>query len=130
GPTISIFMRFPNERGGLRLLVRPNNSDLLDQSAPLGVRRGLAGHQIEIGLLQLFGHRATATNADLTTVDFADRRDFGGSTGEERFVGDIYLVAGDALLDEIDAELARQGQHGATGDAIEAGGDFRGVDHT
>ncbi|MNQ49356.1 hypothetical protein D3C85_632660 [compost metagenome] len=90
---------------------------------------GLAGHQVEIGFLQLLGHRAAASGADLPVIDFADRRDFGGGAGEEGLVGDVHLVAGDALLDHLDAQLVGQGQNGVAGDAVEAGGHFRGVDH-
>ena len=32
-------------------------------------------------------------------------------------------------FDHLQAVLGGQGQHGAAGDAVQAGGDFRGVDH-
>src|SRR5690606_30187724 len=102
---------------------------LSDQRPPFGVRIGLAGDQVEVGLLQLLGDRAAAADADLATVELANRSDLGSGAGEEGLVGNVDLVAGDALLDDLDTQLARQSQHGAAGDAVQAGGDFRGVDH-
>src|SRR5688572_16930057 len=93
-------------------------SRLLDQGTPFGVSSGLAGDQVEVGLLQLLGDRATTAGADLAAVQFADRGHFGGGAGEEGLVGDVHLVAGDALLDDLHAQLAGQGQHGVAGDAV------------
>src|SRR5690606_20648204 len=119
-----------NDQGGFRLPVEPSRNRLLDQRTPFGVAAGLAGDQVEVGLLQFLGDRTTATDADLAAIDFTDRRDFGSGAGEERFVGDVHLVTSDALLDHLDAVFFGQGQDGAAGDAIEAGGHFRGVHHT
>src|SRR5690606_27643215 len=102
---------------------------LLDQRPPLGVAGALAADQVEVGLLQLFGDRAATADADLPAVDFANRGDLRGGAGEEGLVGDVDLIAGDALLDPRHAQLFGQGQHGGAGDAVEAGSDFRGVEH-
>ena len=49
--------------------------------------------------LQLLRDRAARACADRAVVEFADRRDFSGGAGEERFVAGVDLVARDALFD-------------------------------
>src|SRR5690606_20084348 len=53
---------------------------------PLSVFGQPAVDQVEVSLLQLLGNRATAADADLAAVHFADRGHFGGGAGEEGFV--------------------------------------------
>ena len=53
---------------------------------------------VEIEALQLLGDWAAGAVADAATVQFADGRYFGGGAGKEGFVGDVDLIAGDALF--------------------------------
>jgi hypothetical protein len=69
----------------------------LDDGQPVDVPLVATMHTVEIHGLQAGGDRAAVTRADLAVVEFTDRRDFGGRPGEEGFVGDVDLVAGDAL---------------------------------
>lgn len=59
---------------------------LLNECEPVCMLGRLAFYNIKIHGLQLFRHRATFAFADCTVVQFADRSDFGSSTGEERFI--------------------------------------------
>ena len=53
----------------------------------------LAGDHVEEELLDLGGDRAARARTDGTAVQLADRRHFRRSAGEERFVGDVDVVA-------------------------------------
>ncbi len=69
-------------------------------------------------------------DADLDAVEFADRRHFGGRAGEEGLVGDVDLVARDALLHHLDAQVLADVQDGVARDAVERAGRQVGrVDH-
>src|SRR5678815_5452520 len=61
------------------------------EPAPLVL--GLALHEREVGGLQLRRDRSALAITDLDGVHGADRGDFGGSTGEEQFVGQIQHLA-------------------------------------
>jgi hypothetical protein len=57
----------------------------------------LAGDHVEEGLLQRLGDRTRLAGADLALIQLADWRDLGGGTGEEALVGDVDVVARQAL---------------------------------
>ena len=69
-----------------------------NQRQPVGIFIAAALHLIEVHFLQALGDRTASTVADDAAVHFADRRHLGGGAGKKRFVGDIDLVAGDALF--------------------------------
>src|SRR5215469_2227261 len=46
--------------------------------------------------------------ADQDAINRAEVRDFGCGSGEERFVADVEKLAGQSLLDDLDAKLAGQ----------------------
>src|SRR5262249_38793873 len=61
---------------------------------PLGMGAGVgSSNHIEILLLQPLRNGADRTVADLAVINFADRRDLGGRSGEENLVGEVELVA-------------------------------------
>ena len=76
---------------------------------PLGELAAQSFHLIEIQRLQFRRDRAAAAGADNAAIELANRQYFGGGTGEERFVGDIDLIARDALLDQRDNRIPRRG---------------------
>src|SRR5690606_17403914 len=78
---------------------------------------------------QFFGDRPAPARADAAVVDFADGRDLGGGAGEEGFVGDVDVVARQALGDHLQSQVGRQRVHGGAGDAGEGGGDLGFADH-
>ena len=84
--------------------------------------RVLAGDTIEESLLQLGGNRAARTDTDGAVVQFADRGDLGRGTGKERFVRSVDFIAGDAFLDQLDAEFFRQRDNRVARDAFQARG--------
>ncbi len=88
----------------------------------MGVFRIAAVHDVEERALDLLRHGATAARADGDAVEFADGRDLGGRTGEERLVGNVHLVARDALLHEFQAQVLADVQDGVARDAIERTG--------
>ena len=67
--------------------------------------------------------------ADGAVVEFADGRQFGGGAAEERFVGIIDFIAGEQLFFHGVAEIAGDLDDGVAGDAVEDGGQRRGLDH-
>jgi hypothetical protein len=71
------------------------------------VGRHAAIDHVEEQALELFGDRAAAAGADLAVVEFADRRHLGGGAGEEGFVGDVDVVARQALRNDLIAEFRR-----------------------
>src|SRR5256885_1115765 len=71
----------------------------------MGVLGVAAVDDVKEGLLDLFGEGAAAARADLDAVYLADGRDFGGRAGEEDFIGDVQLVARDALLHHFQAQV-------------------------
>ena len=74
----------------------------VSHSAYLGLRP-LTMSKNALWIFSVIGPRAAC--AELDAVEFADRRDFGGGAGEEGLVGDVDLVARDALLDHLQAEV-------------------------
>src|ERR1700679_946530 len=54
-------------------------------------------------------------------VDRAEVGDLGGGAGEEGFVADVEHLAGESLLDDLDAELPGEGEDGGARDAVEHG---------
>ena len=90
--------------------------------------RMFARHTIEECLLQPGGDRAARTATDGAVVQFTDRRHFGGRAGEECLVGAIYLVARDALLDQLYARVFRQRDDGVARDALQARGQVGSVE--
>jgi len=78
----------------------PNNSGayLFDVSQPVAVFGIFALYDVEVTLLNLGGNRAALADADLAAVDFANRRNFGGSAGEEYLVGYIQFIARQAFF--------------------------------
>src|SRR5215813_13407919 len=69
----------------------------LDRRKPGATLPVLAGEDVEERLLDRLGHRARLAGADLAAVELADRRHFGRRAGEERLVGDVDVVARQAL---------------------------------
>ncbi len=84
--------------------------------------RSAAMHAIEVHRLQFGRDGATCAFADGPIVKFADRRDLGGSAGEERLVGAVDLVASDAFFDHRQANFTGQLNDGVAGDAFECAG--------
>src|SRR3546814_13322925 len=68
-------------------------------------------------LLQFFSKRASGALADDAAVDFADGRDFGGRAAKEGFVGDVKIVAREALGLQGNAKVGSQGMDGRAGNA-------------
>jgi hypothetical protein len=91
---------------------------------PVGVLRQAAVHQVKEAGLDLGGDRAALAFADGTVVEFADRRDFGGGAGEEGFVGDVDVVAGQALGDDFVAQIAASAMIVSRVMPVSAGGDL------
>src|SRR5690606_15840195 len=91
----------------------------IDVRQPLVVVGGAAAHEVEVGGLQLGGDGAGGPAADRAVVDLAHRRDLGGGAGHEDLVGDVEEVAGEALLDDLVAALAGQGDHRVARDAAQ-----------
>jgi len=85
----------------------------------VGIFGVAAVDDVKEGGLHFFCDGAAAAGADLDAVEFADGRDFGGGAGEEGFVGDVDLVAGDAFLHDLQAQVFGDVEHGVAGDAVE-----------
>ena len=62
---------------------------LVDVGQPVRVFVIFTLYGIKENLLQFGGNWPTATATDGTVIIFINRRDFGGSTGKERFIGNI-----------------------------------------
>src|ERR1700693_4991090 len=71
----------------------------------------LAAHDCVELLLQRLGVGADRAFADLDLVDGTDRGDLRGGAGEERLIGDVEHLAGNHLLDNWNAQVARHLQH-------------------
>src|SRR5690606_40604080 len=74
--------------------------------------------------------RTATTFADLASVEFTDRQHFCRCTGEEGFISHVDFVAGDAFFTDRITAVSRQLEDGIASDAVKAGGQLRGVDHT
>src|SRR4051794_5733548 len=92
---------------------------LSDLREPLGVLRIAAVDDVEERALDLLGDRPARAAAELDAVELADRGHLGRGAGEERLVADVELVAGDALLDQLQAEVAADRQDRVARDAVE-----------
>src|SRR5690606_22066418 len=101
-----------------------------DRHEPVAIALVASGDDVEEQRLELLGDGAAASVADPAVVELADRRDLGRRAREEGLVRDVHLVAGDALLDHLDAEVPGDGDHGIAGDAVEAAGEVRRVEPT
>src|SRR5690242_10812828 len=77
----------------------------------------LAGDHVEEGFLDRLGHRSGLAFADLAPVELADRRHFRRRAGEEGLVGDVDVVARQALRANLVAELAGELDHRGARDA-------------
>src|SRR3954469_15592868 len=84
---------------------------------PFGVFRIAAVHDVEERALDLLGDRPARARTELDAVELADRRDLGRRAGEERFVGDVDLVARDALFDQLQPEVFADREHRVARDA-------------
>src|SRR4029077_18157155 len=93
-----------------------------DLGQPLGVLGISAVDDVEERALDLLGDRTARAAAELDAVELADRRHLGGGAGEERLVADVDLVAGDALFDQLQAEVAADREDRVAGDAVERAG--------
>src|SRR5439155_1186827 len=78
-------------------------------------------------LLETARRRTGLAVADAAIVELADRRHLRGRAGKERLVGEVYLVAGEALLTAGDAELGEELEDGVARDAAEHGRQRRGL---
>src|SRR5450830_804330 len=97
---------------------------------PVGVLGVAAVDDVKERTLDFFGDRAAAAATEFDAVEFANRCDFSGGAGEEGFVGDIDLVAGDALLYDFQPQILADVEHGVAGDAVQgASGQVGRVDH-
>ena len=83
---------------------------------------------IEEAGLQLLGDRAAAAAADDAIVEFANRGDFRGGAGEEGFVGNVDVVAGETARLHFETELACHLDDGVARDAGQRRGDLGFVD--
>src|SRR5512133_2185832 len=93
-----------------------------DLGEPVGVLGIAPVDDVEESGLDLLGDRAARAGADLQPVELADRRHFRGGAREERFVGDVDLVARDALLHDLDPQVLADAEHGVAGDAVQRTG--------
>src|SRR5512140_3222904 len=94
-------------------------SDLGQPVAVLGIA---PVDDVEERVLDLLGDGAARSGADLQPVEFADGSHFRGGAGEERLVGDVDLVARDALLHDLDPQVLADTEHGVAGDAVQRAG--------
>src|SRR5688572_333912 len=84
----------------------PSRLPLLYAGQPFVALLVFSGDDVEESLLDLLGDRAGLAGADHAPVELADRRHFGRGAGEERLVGDVDVVASQALGDDLVAHLA------------------------
>src|SRR5690606_22523012 len=92
--------------------------------------KAVRGELAEVQILQTGSDRTATTFADLASVEFTDRQHFCRCTGEEGFISHVDFVAGDAFFTDRITAVSRQLEDGIAGDAVKAGGQLRGVDHT
>ena len=93
---------------------------------PMGVLGVAAVDDVKEGTLDFLGDRATAADvvalAQLNPVEFANWRHFGSGAREEGLVGDVNLVAGDALLHDLQTQIFGDVEHRVAGDAVQGTG--------
>src|SRR5262245_47367556 len=92
---------------------------LLYWCQPCAVLLVLSGHHVEERLLDRFRHRAGLAGADDAAVELADRRHLRRGAGEEALVGDVDVVARQALRPHLVAEAGGELDHRGAGDARE-----------
>src|SRR6185295_390366 len=95
---------------------------------PTRVLRVAALDHLEELLLELLGDRTGFALADRAAVHLADRRHFRRRAREEGLVGDVELVAAEALLFDRDVMLARQRHDRVARDARQHAGERRRLD--
>src|SRR5581483_3956300 len=71
----------------------------------------LAADHVEERLLDCLGDGARSSGADLAAVELADRRYFRSRAGEKCFVGDVDVVARQALGEHLVAEVGGEHDH-------------------
>ena len=76
-------------------------------------------HGIEKPGLYSFSNRTPCATADLAIVQFANRRNFCGGTGEEGFVANIDLIPGDPFFNQFQAFISDDFHYGVAGNAVE-----------
>ena len=99
-----------------------------DERPPALVTRVRPRHSLEERLLQLLGDRSALAIANLAVVDLADRRQLGGRAGQEDFVGDVEVVAGERGLDDFEAPVAGDLDDRMARDAVEDAVEWRRSD--
>ena len=75
---------------------------------PVAMISGLAADAVEKHFLEARRDGAAGPVADFSIIEFSNRRYFRGGTGKKSFIGAIYLVAGNTLLDHRNSNLSRQ----------------------
>src|SRR5579862_384597 len=86
---------------------------------PMVVLAVAAVDDVEERRLDLLGDRPARSAADRAAVELADRRDFRRGAREERFVGDVDVVAREARLLARDAEIRADRLHAAPRDSVQ-----------
>ena len=83
----------------------------------------------KVFFLQVLGHRASVSNADLAVVKLADGGDFCRGAGKERFISDVEFIAGELLFFHGVAEVSGKLHDGIARKAAQNGRPGRGFDH-
>ena len=80
------------------------------------------GQLVEAQPSNLAGHRAGRAGTDCAAIDLDHGHDLGCRTGEETFVGDVYVVFGQRRFKRNDAGLAGQVDDYVAGNAFQNAG--------
>ncbi len=99
-----------------------------DRCQPLGMFVAAAVDLIEVQTLQVLGNGAAGALADGASIHLPDRGDLRRGPGKKGLVGNVYLIAGNALFHYLYAQLVGQGQDGSAGDAVEGRGQVWGME--
>src|SRR5688572_28017015 len=91
---------------------------------PVAVSLGLAHHAIEECRLKLRRYGTAPAFADYPSIDLADGRHFGGSSGKECLIGDVEVIARDAARGYRVTHFPGESDYRLTGDADERAGKF------
>src|SRR5579862_396150 len=89
----------------------PCTAPSADMFDPVLVAVDLAAHGGEEDLLDAAGDGAGLAVAHHPVVDRADGHDLGGGAGQERLVGGVEVAAQDVAGLDVDALVARDGEH-------------------
>src|SRR5882762_4117563 len=92
---------------------------------PFAIFGQAAVDRVEKQGLDFLGGWPTTSGADRAAIEFPDRRDFGGGSGEKRFVSQVNVVARLRPGLNLQPQIARQFHHGASRDAGQAGHQLR-----